>query len=317
MKVSHWLKTVLSIPRRETLTRTANFTQWSALLAYSGGGLTMLCAPIIWHVTLNLDFSKRSGGYLRLTGCYLFALSFLYVILSRSSSRAPGGLGPILGSVLERLFYVNGALLMMYTRGMVPLLFGIVFIALDTSLGLVTAVLWFCETDTPSAKLFFQEISTAFCSTPDKDWTTSARVVQTIGVIQIVSGFVLMIIPSQMQTFLRLDSFVNGTYTAGFLSCTFLLISVHGMFHILAGAGEAALPFGVTALFYRVFLVLPILVILFALDQIELRLFLFLGSLDLTFVLALLVSFLSQYKKNRRVRVEPKPTGLIQTEWDG
>ena len=300
MKATDFFKTMLSIPRSEPFTRTARFTQWSALLAYSGGGLSMLLAPNLWEAALNLDSTKRSRGYLRLVGCYLATLSFIYVVLARASSRVLGGVGPILVSVPERLLYVNGALLMMYLREMLPLGFVALFLVLESSLALLTLILWCSETTNPSPGAFFREITAPLSAQSTKRSLTVQQAFRAVvGAVQLVSGLVLMAVPSRVQMLLHLDTFVYGTFASGYLSAMFLLASIHGLYHIFTSTEEkGSVAFSSAAVFYRVVFVIPVLCVLFAVDAIEYQLALLLGSWEAASAIAILVSFL--WRRNEK-----------------
>ena len=109
-----------------------------------------------------------------------------------------------------------------------------------------------------------------------------------------------MVAPHLIQHALNLSSFEY--HTRGFLACIFLLIAIHGWFHVMAGCAE--LPASSTAaLFYRLSFILPLLCILYFCDQIELYLFILLGSSEFGFALILLFSTLIQNKK-RTTRVQ-------------
>ena len=256
----------------------------------------MLLAPNLWEAALSLD--SRSRGYLRLVGCYLATVGLIYVVLARASSRVLGGVGSILVSVPERLFYVNGALLTMYLREMLPLGFVALFSVLDSSLALLTLILWCSETTNPSPGAFFGEIAAALSDQPTTCSQKAFRV--GAGAVQLVSGLVLMIVPSRVQTVLQLDPFRYGTHASGFLCATFLIISIHGLFQILAPGGKKGLgAFSSAVVFYRVVFVIPVLCVLVAVDAIEYQLALFLGSWEAASAIAILVSFLWRHDEKK------------------
>ena len=276
----------------------------------------MLLAPNLFEAALSFESTKRSRGYLRLMGCYLYAVGFIFVIQSRASSRVLGGVGPILVSIPGRLFGVNGALLMMYLREILPLGFAALFSVLDSSLALLTLILWCSETTNPSPGAFFREIAAALSAQSTKRSVAVQRAIRTaVGAVQLVSGLVFMIVPSCAQTLLHLDAFADGSYESGYLSGMFLLASIHGLYHIFAPTvEEGSVAFSCAAVFYRVVFVIPVLCVLFEVDAIEYQLALFLGCWEAAAAIAILVSFL--WRCNERgfhseTRVECRPMSNI------
>ena len=152
---------MISIPSQRGLTKTASFTQWTALVAYGGGGLVLLCAPLLCSMLLTFDLSRRAEGYIRLSGVNLLALSFIYIVVARAGSSMSKH-GATLSSIFERLVFVNGFLLMLIFRGMLPLYFALLFILLDTTLSFITLCVWIKETSRPSFVLYFKEVLLSF-----------------------------------------------------------------------------------------------------------------------------------------------------------
>lgn len=296
-----WFKRMISFPNEEKLTKTALFTQWTALLAYGGGGVALLCAPSLWGILLAFDVQQRTQGYLRLIGVYLIALSFIYIIVARSGSCTLKH-GPTLSSILERLILVNGVLIMFIFRDILPLYFAIVFIILDTAISVISLCIWIKETTNASFVLYFKEVFGSFETFLyfSKSTITSISV-QIIGLLQFCGGVIPVVAPHLIQHALDLSPFQY--HAGGFLACVFLLIVIHGWFHVMAGCAE--LPaFSTAALFYRLSFTLPLLCILYSCDQIELYLFILLGSIEFGFALILLFSTLIQNNQSKtRVQV--------------
>lgn len=310
-----WFKTMVSFTPQEKLTKTALFTQWTALIAYGGGGLTLLCAPSLWSTLLGFDLNRRDEGYIRLSGIYLLALSFIYIVVARAGcSRSEHG--PMLSSIIERLVYVNGALLMFIFRSMAPLYFALLFIILDSTLALLTFFLWLRETSHASIVVYFKELFSSFqkCLSLNQ-LAVSSLSVQIIGVLQFIIAAILMTVPTLIKYPLKLLPFED--YTEGFLSCSFLLISVLGWFHVFAGGAELT-SFTLAAVFYRLSFTLPLQCILYLCHHIELNVFVFFGSLEFAVALILSFSFVLDKKKHAtRIQVfNPTPEPLEDRNTD-
>lgn len=106
-----WFYKMVSFPNQDKLSKTSRFTLWTALLAYGGGGLALVCVPSLWGQFLEFHVSRILEGYLRLSGIHLVALSFIYIIIAREGSFSSKN-GPVLSSICERLILVNGILLL-------------------------------------------------------------------------------------------------------------------------------------------------------------------------------------------------------------
>ena len=284
-----WFTFILSIPRTEPLTTTQKFTQWSSILAYCGGGVSLLVFPQLWKILLQLDFQGRTEGYLRLTGLGVFVIGFLLFISARSNLQSPIN-GPILGSVFSRLLYVNGMLLMLVLRDMLPLSFALVFMGLDTLLPLVTMVIWSRETEGASVSLFIREAFLQMFNCHAVQSGASIAVIIFVGIFQLFFWLVFVIRPDIAQNILQLDQFQG--YSNGFLGSAFFTLSVHGWYHV-TNASAANQPIIPAALFYRVLLNVPVLFILVLVDQIELSLGITLLGFDVcfSFIILLVVTF--------------------------
>ena len=286
-----WFTFMLSIPRTEPLTTTQKFTQWSSILAYCGGGFSLLVFPQLWKILLQLDFQGRSEGYLRLTGLGVFVIGFLLVVSARSNLQSPIN-GPILGSVFSRLLYVNGMLLMLVLRDMLPLSFALVFMGLDTLLPLLTMVIWSCETEGASVSLFIREAFLQIFKCHAIQSGASIAVIFFVGIFQLFFWLVFVIRPDFAQNILQLDQFQG--HSNGFLAGAFFSLSVHGWIHV-TNSSAANQPIIPAALFYRVLLNVPVLLILVLVDQIERNLGFTLLGFDMGFsIIILLVAMLSK-----------------------
>ena len=274
-----WFTFMLSIPRTEPLTTTQKFTQWSSILAYCVGGFSLLVCPQLWKLLLQLDFQGRTEGYLRLTGLGVLVIGFLLVIGSRSNLQGFKH-GPILGSVVGRLVHVNGVLLMLLLRGMLPISFAVVFMGLDTFLALVIIVIWSRETEGASVSLFIREAILPIFKCIAVQSGAAMKAIFFVGIFQMFFWLVFVIRPDVAQNILQLDQFQG--HSNGFLASVFFTLSLHGWIHV-TNASAVNYPFISAALFYRVLLNVPALVILVLVDQIERNLCIVLLSCDMCF----------------------------------
>ena len=156
-----WFKFMFSIPRHEPMSKTEKFVQWSSLLVYCLGGLTFLAVPKLYGIILNVEYTGRSEGYVRLVGLGVVEIGFLFIILARSTVRIHR-YGTILASVVSRLVWVPATGLMFILRNMVPFTFALVFMGLDVLLSLSTLFIWCRERDGSSLGDFLKELLAPF-----------------------------------------------------------------------------------------------------------------------------------------------------------
>lgn len=263
--VCDWFTFMLSIPRTEPMTAVQKFTQWSSVLAYCAGGFSLLVCPQLWKVLLQLEFQGRTEGYLRLAGLGVFIIGFILVISARSNFQSPTN-GTILGSVLSRLLYVNGILLMLVLRDVLPLSFALVFMGLDTLLPLATLVIWCRETEGASVGFFFREAFTSMFQFRGVTSGGSIAAIFFVGVFQMIFWLVFVIRPDIARDIFQLDP--SKGFSDGFLASFFFTLSIHGWYHV-TNASTVNHPFVPAALFYRISLNVPALLILVLVDQIE------------------------------------------------
>lgn len=263
--VCRWFTFMLSFPRTQPLSSLQKFTQWSSVFAYCGGGISLLVFPQLWDFILHLESTGRTEGYLRLSGLGVLEIGFILIISARSTLLGPSHV-TILGSIVERLLYVNGILLMLILRGMVPLSFGLVFMVLDSSLSLITFVIWFRETEGASVSLFIKEVFLPILKCDGSRSGASNAAIFFIGIFQLFFSLIFVIRPDIAQIILHLDRFQGNS--KGFLATSFFTMSIHGWYHV-TNACAVNHPFVPAALFYRIFFNFPALIILGSVDQIE------------------------------------------------
>ncbi|XP_068755937.1 uncharacterized protein [Montipora capricornis] len=290
--ICSWFMFMLSFPRTQPLSKAQKFTQWSAVFAYCGGGFSLLVCPQLWEVILQLESSGRSEGYLRLTGLGVLEIGFILVIAARSNLQGPSHVS-ILGSIVGRLLYVNGILLMMILRKMIPVSFALVFMFLDSSLPLITLVIWSHETEGASVSLFIQDVFSPILNCRGATSGSSIAVIFFVGIFQLFFWLIFVIRPDIAHSILQLDQFQGSSN--GYLATSFFTMSILGWYHVI-NATAVNYPFVPAALFYRLSLNIPALVILVSLDQIERNLFMVVSGCEICFSVILLVFEISTKK---------------------
>lgn len=291
--VCDWLKFMLSIPRDEPMTKTEKFTQWSSLIAYVVGGLSFLIAPQLWAIILQLDLEGRSEGYIRLAGLGVIEIGFILLIAARSNHKTSLH-QECLTSILGRLVLVNGILLMMILRNMLPLSFALFFMALDSTLALITLVIWCLDTEGASLATFFREIFASILQCCGPKAGGSILVIFCLGIMQLIFWLVMVIRPDLAQRMFNLDPYQG--YSAGYLAAYFFLISIHGLYHVV-GASNVNRCLSFAFIFYRIVFNVPVFIILVLVDQIERNLFIVLLSFDLVFSAIIFLSLILE-KRN-------------------
>lgn len=284
--VCGWLKIMLSIPRDEPMTKTEKFTQWSCVMAYVVGGCTFLAAPQLWALILQLKLEGRSEGYMRVAGIGVIEIGFILLIAARSNFKMSRH-QECLTSIPGRLLLVNGILLMMILRDMLPLSFALFYMVLDSSLALITMVIWCLETEGASVVTFCSEIFKPIlqCRGPKTGGSTS--VIFFLGIFQLFFWLVLVIRPDWAQRVFNLDLFQG--YSGGYLAAYFFLVSIHGLYHVV-GASNVNRSLSLAFVFYRILLNVPVFTVLFLVGQIERNLFIALMSFDVLFSVIIFIS---------------------------
>ena len=293
--ICDWFKFMFSIPRAKSMTMIQEFTMWSSLIFYCAGGLVLLVWVQLWKIVLRIDFQGRTESYLRLTLLGVFIIGFHVVITARSTDQSPRN-GTILGAIFGRLVYVNGFLLIMVISDMVPLSFALTFMILDSALALITLVIWVRETEGASVILFFREVFLPILKLRGVTSGYSMAAVFFIGIFTMFFWLVFTIRPDIAQNIFHLDQFQG--HSGGFLACVFFTLFIHGWEHV-TNASCINHPFVSGAIFYRIVLNIPALIILYLVDQIERNLFIVLLSFDIS--LSGIVSLFAVFSKKEVV----------------
>ena len=179
---------MLSIPPKHTLTTLRVFTVWSAVMAYLISGILGVAFPQLMSRVFMMDLSGRfSSGYWRLNCGSLTVIGFLYIVTARSRPAVAGN-GTLLGTVPERLLFVTSALVWLFRQSLVSLPFAAAFGLLDSTLAIITYVIWSRSTPEASPKKCMGEIAKIMLPIlgPARKW--SSNCVQIIGCLQMVSS---------------------------------------------------------------------------------------------------------------------------------
>lgn len=284
-----WFKFMFSIPRHEPMSKTEKFVQWSSLLVYCLGGLTFLAVPKLYGIILNVEYTGRSEGYVRLVGLGVVEIGFLFIILARSTVRIHR-YGTILASVVSRLVWVPATGLMFILRNMVPFTFALVFMGLDVLLSLSTLFIWCRERDGSSLGDFLKELLAPFRECHGMKVGGTITAVFFVGLIQTIFWYVLAVRPDFAHKMFVLDN-LDGL-ADGYLAAFLYLISIHGLYHVLC-ANNLNHPFALASVSYRVLLDTPVSLVLLLVDQIERNLFLTIMSFNM-FISTIFLAFLSR-----------------------
>ena len=177
---------------------------------------------------------------------------------------------------------------MLVLRDMLPLSFALVFMGLDTLLPLVTLVMWSRETEGASVSLFIREAFGQMFKCHAVQSGASIAAIFFVGVFQLFFWLVFVIRPDIAQNILQLDQFECQGHSNGFLASAFFTLSIHGWYHV-TNASAANQPIIPAALFYRVLLNVPALLILVLVDQIERNLCIVLLGFDICFSIIILL----------------------------
>lgn len=283
--VSSWYNTMLSFPLKLPMNGIQLFSQWSALVAYLLGGVNTILTPNLVGEIFKLDLSGNATGYARLTGGALTTIGFLYVISARSRPQVTGN-GALLGTVVERLVYVNIILSIGYAYELMPFLFVLTFMVLDSTLALISLVLWYRETEGASLSRCLQEVFKLLLPFKGPSRSASSFGVQIVGYVQISVGVFGTCCTDIFRELLYLDP--SRGHSDGLLFVYFVSLTVIGWLHVMGGGG-GNLAFAIGAVYYRVTWSIPLILFLCFNEQIEQNLALFLVPFHLISAAGLLL----------------------------
>jgi len=295
----NWFRSMLSLPPRKQLAALHTFTAWSAFLAYFVSGVLGVAFPQILNFAFfDMKLSSRESEYVRLNCGLLVVIGFLYIVTARSSPMVIGN-GAILGTVPERLFLVTAILIWLYQQALIPFIFTLAFVLLDSTLAVATYVIWSRNTPGASPRKCLGEITEIMLPilSPKQKWSSNCA--QIIGYFQIVVSFTFLAQPEIARDALCLDPF--GGFTKGLVALFFMSNVVIGWLHVMGG-GDGNESFPTAAVFYRLVWSVPLISVMYYFDRIEKGFALAVGTSELISALIIFVplciKLLSSKKKN-------------------
>lgn len=221
---------------------------------------------ILNFVFYSMKASGRDVDYFRICSIALSQIGFLYIVNARSCPKVVGN-GAILGTVPERLFFISGSLIWMYMQSMVPLSFAMAFTALDSSLAIVTYIIWSQTTPGASPLRCLKEIGDVMLPipfTPMRNWSSSCSQLTGYGKIAVSLTFTFR--PDIAQDALGLDP--CGEFSKGLISAYFMSNAVIGWLEALgAGNGNDVSP--IAAVLYRLLWNVPMFAVMCYFGHIE------------------------------------------------
>lgn len=242
--------------RSRPLTVLESFTYYTGIL-YTVLGILCILVPDYISRLFLIKITSQTTSYGRLAGNYLVGIGVVYVTSALSSPRRVPVNRIIIGTVFERIIFVNLSCLLIYFNHSGPLGLVASVMAMDTILATISYVLWTRETNAGTLvsipwtfKKVLQLCSLRNITTVHK----SSSVVKLLGYTQVFVGTAFLVRPDVVEKGLDLDPF--DEHSKGILSFAFMCFAVIGWLHILAGSGDACL-FNIMAVFYRVFFSIP------------------------------------------------------------
>ena len=258
---------MVSFPPAAPLTALQTFTAWSAFFMYFVVGLSGGVFPqILNFLFYNMEGSGRDLDYMRICSMALAQIGFWYIVNARSCPKVVGN-GAILGTVPERLFFISGALIWMYIQSMIPLRFAIAFTALDSTLAIVTYIIWYQNTPGASLLKCLKEILAVMLPvpfTPIRNWSSSCS--QITGYGKLAVSLIFTFRPDIAQDVL--GKAPCGEFSKGLISVYFMSNVAIGWLEVLgAGNGNDASP--IAAVFYRLAWNVPMFAVMYYLGRME------------------------------------------------
>jgi hypothetical protein len=279
------IKKMLSIPPELPLTSTQRFTFISAFLTYFFVGLTMTFAPDLWNMILHMDFGAGGRGFFILVGSGIVDIALCLVVLARNKASQVPNAGPLLGTVFNRLVLVNGLSIVLYSQGILNARFAGMISALDSTLAIVTYVIWAEENTDSSLIKFFQHIWSAI--SPFSLRPHQYAIFQLLGFVQLI---VNLTAPSILLSSGIVPSSIVGRHAEGLFRAYFAIVLFHALFHILA-AGSQNDSYPIASVFYRLTWNIPVFLVLGLTAQISAELAKILVMYDVMFIAVTITIF--------------------------
>lgn len=248
----------------------------------------MTFAPDLWNLVLHMDFSADGKGYFILVGTGMVDIGICLVVLARNKASQVPNAGPLLCTVFNRLVIVNAFSITFYIQGILNARFAAMISALDTTLAILTYVIWTKETADASISKFFQDIWSTI--NPFSSKAPRFAMFQLLGFIGVV---VSLTAPSILISTGVVPSSIVGRHAEGLFRAYFAVLTIHTLFHILAaGSQNDSYPIG--AVFYRLTCNVPVYIVLTFFSQIPLKLAMVLLMYDAIFIASTIMIFSGQ-----------------------
>jgi len=264
---TNWFQTMLSFPPAAPLTSLQKFTAWSAFVMYLIPGLAGGVFPqILNFLFFNMEGSGRDLDYMRICCMALAQIGFWYIVNGRSCPRVEGN-GAILGTVPERVFFISGALIWMYLQSLIPFSFAIAFTVLDSTLAIVTFIIWYQNTPGASLLQCLKEIVAVMLPvpfTPMRNLSSSCSQITGYGKLAVSLIFTFRTDIAQDV----LGEAPCGEFAKGLISVYFMANTAIGWLEVIgSGNGNDASP--IAAVFYRLAWNVPMFTVMYYFGRIE------------------------------------------------
>ena len=269
-------------------TSTQRFTYKSAFVAYFIVGLTMIIAPDLWNMVLQMDFGADGKGYFILFGSGLVDIGICLVVLARNKASQVPNAGPLIGTVFNRLVIVNAFVITFYTQGIANARLAAMMSTLDSTLAILTYVIWAKETVGASLNKFFQDIWSTI--NPLSSKAPRFTMFYLLGVVHLV---VSLAAPSILISTNVVPISIVGRHAEGLFRGYCVTKTVHALFHMLA-AGSQNDSYPIAAVFYRLICDVPVCIVLGFFSLIPFKLAIVLVMYDVIFVATTIMIFSGQ-----------------------
>ena len=260
------------------LTASQKFTYKSTFVAYFIAGLTMIIAPDLWNMVLQMDFGADGKGYFILFGSGLVDIGICLVVLARNKASQVPNAGPLICTVFNRLVIANAFIITFYTQGIFNLRFAAMMSPLDSTLSILTYVIWANETVDASLNKFFQDIWSTI--NPVSSKAPRFTMLYLFGVVHLVFSLAA---PSMLISTGLVPSSIVGRHAEGLFRAYFVIRTFLALIHMLA-AGSQNDSYPIAAMFYRLICDVPVCIVLGFFSLMPLKLAMVLVFYDVIFI---------------------------------
>lgn len=296
----NWFSEMISYPCKKELSRLEKFTVFSATTFYIPTGLFMLLLPSEGCMQGGLMTQKQCRevqGFFRIAGIQVFTIAFLYIIFSRANSRISSH-NIILGTVFSRTLYAAMGLYLLYIRTYISLVTFCIGLTMDIGLSLATLSFWATLPNDKAAQGFLQSVWDLLRPS-NTSLNKSSVVVHLLGYVQTILGLLALVFPTAALEVLCVNSRALNGPTMGSICLGFLPSAAIGFIHVLAGGADSR-SFNIAAVFYRVFITMPLMAFISGKREIPSGLALYYIIIDGVFALFVFITLLIESKKLKK-----------------